>query len=59
MSMFRHHGHTTADGGIQPNPGQPTVAPELNASAGMTAVIILACVLAIVRGQRRTERGST
>lgn len=52
MSIFRHHTHTTASGQVVQDGAQPTQAPELNASAGMTAVIMLACILAIIRGRR-------
>lgn len=52
MSIFRHHTHTTPSGQVVPDAQHPAQAPELNASAGMTAVIMLACILAIIRGRR-------
>lgn len=53
MQLFRHS--YADDNGfhqIQPTPSTPHAAPEISASTGVTAVLVLAMALAILKGKR-------
>jgi hypothetical protein len=50
-----HHRTQAVDnhGTVYQQPGKPLAAPEINASEGLTAVLLLAGMLAVLMGKRR------
>jgi uncharacterized protein (TIGR03382 family) len=53
MNLFGHHNRADSHGQIQTD--TPVQAPELNASEGFTAVLLLAGLLAVLMGRRRVR----
>ena len=52
--MTHHHTNgVDSHGTVYQQPGKPLAAPEINADAGLTAVLLLAGVLAVLVGKRK------
>jgi hypothetical protein len=49
--LFGHHNHADANGTIKTD-GKPVAAPEIDPSAGFTAVLLLVGILAVLMGRR-------
>jgi hypothetical protein len=51
-----HHHHTAVDSHGNVQPGQTVQAPEIDPSAGLSAVLLLAGLLAVLVGKRTKLR---
>ena len=56
MSIFKHHSRADNHGTIQTD-GKPLPAPEINPTEGVSALLLLAGLLAVICGSRRLPGG--
>lgn len=51
MSIFKHHSHADSHGQLVTD-GKPLAAPEIHADGAVSALTVLAMLLAIICGRR-------